>query len=151
MLDYLREAVVRKIDGMTEVDLRSSRLPSGWAPLELVQHLVYMERRWIQWGFAGEQVADPWGDDDPSKGRWQVPAGERTEDLIGRLRAIGERTRAIVEGAELNALARTGGRFPEGTTPPALSWILVHLVQEYARHAGQLDVVRELADGHVGE
>jgi len=150
-LEYLRSTVLRKIAGMNEADLRSSRLPSGWAPLELVQHLVYMERRWIQWGFAGEEVPDPWWDDDPAKGRWQVPADERTADVIARLEAVGQRTRVLVDGTQLTDRARTGGRFAEGASVPTLGWILFHLLQEYARHVGQLDIVRELTDGEVGE
>jgi hypothetical protein len=51
----------------------------------------------------------------------------------------------------LSQRARTGGRFPTGTEPPTLGWILLHVLQEYARHVGQLDVVRELIDGTVGE
>jgi len=150
-LDYLRSTALRKIAGMDEADLRSSRLPSGWAPLELVQHLAYMERRWIEWGFAGEEVADPWGDDDPARGRWQVPSQERTADVVARLEAVGQRTRTLVAGAQLTDRARTGGRFAEGSVAPTLGWILFHLLQEYARHVGQLDIVRELTDGEVGE
>ncbi len=150
-LDYLRDTVVRKINGMSEADLRSSRLPSGWAPLELVWHLSFMERRWIQWGFAGEAVPDPWGDDDPTRGRWQVPAEERTEDVLARLEATGRRTRELLRDAQLTDRARTGGRFSDGTAVPTLGWILFHLLQEYARHVGQLDIVRELTDGEVGE
>jgi hypothetical protein len=150
-LDFLRDAVLRKITGLSEAELRSSRLPSGWAPLELVQHLAYMERRWVQWGFAGEAVDDPWGDDDPTKGRWQVPAGECTEDVVARLRVTGQRTQALLAGAELSDQARLGGRFSDPTSAPTLGWILLHLLQEYARHVGQLDIVRELVDGEVGE
>ena len=54
-LDYYRSAVIRKIDGLPGEDLRTSRVPSGWTPLELIKHLVYMEKRWFQWGFAAER------------------------------------------------------------------------------------------------
>ncbi len=150
-LDFYRDTAVRKVAGMTEADLRGSRLPSGWTPLELVQHLACMERRWTQWGFAGEQVPDPWADDDPATGRWRVEEDEGVDELVARLRGVGDRTRALVRQSDLTDLAKTGGRFPEGSEPPRLGWILLHVLQEYARHVGHLDVVRELADGVVGE
>ncbi|MHB1473276.1 MAG: mycothiol transferase, partial [Dermatophilaceae bacterium] len=61
------------------------------------------------------------------------------------------RTRQIVEAAELTDVAAVGGRFAAGTNPPSLLWILFHVLQEYARHTGHIDIVRELADGAVGE
>jgi uncharacterized damage-inducible protein DinB len=150
-LDYYRDVIRRKVDGLPEADLRSSRLPSGWTPLELVWHLVFMERRWLQWGFAGEDVPDPWGDDDPATGRWHVEAGRATGEVMAALGQVGERTRDIVGTAPLETRARTGGRFPVDSLPPTLGWILLHVLQEYARHAGHLDTARELIDGAVGE
>jgi hypothetical protein len=149
-LDYYRSAISRKVHGLRQADLRGTRLPSGWSPLELVKHLVYMERRWLEWGFSGRPVEDPWGDRGPD-GRWAVDADESVADLIARLHAGGERTRQIVEAASLRDPAATGGRFGGDEPPPTLGWILFHVLQEYARHAGHLDVVRELIDGSVGE
>lgn len=149
-LDYYRSVVARKVDGLSEADLRSTRLPSGWTPLELVKHLVYMERRWLEWGFLGAPVEDPWGDRGPDD-RWAVAADESPADLLARLHAGGERTRRIVEAASLPDLAAAGGRFGEDEPPRTLAWILFHVLQEYARHAGHLDIVRELIDGSVGE
>jgi hypothetical protein len=150
-LDFYRDVVRRKVDGLSESDLRRPGLPSGWTPLEMVWHLVFMERRWLQWGFAGEDVPDPWGDNDPTAGRWHVDAGRTTGEVMAALSRVGERTRAIVGTAPLETRARTGGRFPAHSPPPALGWILLHVLQEYARHAGHLDVARELIDGAVGE
>ncbi len=148
-LDYYRSVVARKVDGLSEADLRDSRLPSGWSPIELVKHLVYMERRWLEWGFLGAQVEEPWG--DRAGGRWSVREEESAAELISRLRAGGERTRRIVEAASLTDVAATGGRFQAEDDQPTLAWILFHVLQEYARHAGHLDIVRELIDGSVGE
>jgi hypothetical protein len=49
-LDYYRSVIIRNIGGLTDAELRASRLPSGWTPLELLKHLAYMERRWLCWG-----------------------------------------------------------------------------------------------------
>lgn len=60
-------------------------------------------------------------------------------------------SRRAVADVPLGRRAPTGGRFATEADAPTLGWILFHLLQEYARHAGRLDVVRELADGTVGE
>jgi Protein of unknown function (DUF664) len=149
-LDHYRSVIARKLDGLSEADLRTSRLPSGWSPLELLKHLVFMERRWLVWGFAAEQLPEPWGDDDHA-GRWRVGPGETATDLLAAMRAGGARTRAIAVRAALEDISAAGGRFTEAEPRPTLGWILVHVLQEYARHAGHLDIVREIADGAVGE
>ena len=69
-LDYFRGSVVAKIEALAEDDLRRSRLPSGWTPLELLKHLRYVELRWIEWGFEGRDVGEPWGDRRDE--RWYV-------------------------------------------------------------------------------
>ena len=148
-LDFYRSTVEAKLDGLGMGDLRGSMLPSGWTPLELVQHLVYMERRWLRWGFRAEPVDAPWGDAG-TDGRWQVDAAETVESLLAALHEGGRQTRRIVEEAHLEDVAATGGRF-DVTQAPTLGWILFHVLQEYARHAGHLDIVRELIDGRVGE
>lgn len=147
-LDAYRDAVLRKIDGLDEAALRASQVPSGWAPLELVNHLAYMERRWLEWGFAGRPVDQPWGDADEAD-RWLLAETDTVASVRQRFTDRCERSRRITAGAELTQLAATGGRFD--SDPPALSWILLHMLQEYARHLGHLDISRELADGTVGE
>ncbi|PSL04770.1 uncharacterized protein DUF664 [Haloactinopolyspora alba] len=91
-LDRYRGTIARKLDGLTETELRTSRLPSGWTPLQLVNHLVHMERRWLRWGFAAEPVDEPWGDGDEHD-RWTVPATATAHDLVAALHtggAVGE-------------------------------------------------------------
>jgi uncharacterized damage-inducible protein DinB len=150
-LDFYRETVARKLAGLSDAELRTSRLPSGWSPLELLKHLVFMERRWLRWGFAAEPFEQPFADsagiDD---GPWRLDASDTLDDLMAALRAGGERAREIVAG-DLAAKAALGGRFGTEGEQPTLNWILFHVLQEYARHVGQLDIARELADGATGE
>ncbi|MFE0461332.1 DinB family protein [Kitasatospora sp. NPDC058965] len=150
-LDYYRSAVRAKIEGLSDEQARVALVPSGWSALELLKHLVYMEQRWLRWGFPAEQVPAPWGDRGPD-GRWLVGPDERAADLLAALDAGGAHTRTVVTGTALTTVAAPGGRFPDDGTPrPTLGWILFHVLQEYARHAGHLDIVRELTDGLTGE
>jgi Protein of unknown function (DUF664) len=151
-LDAYRDAVLRKLEGVPEEELRRSPLPSGWTPLELLKHLTFVERRWLCWGFLAEPVEDPWGDSggDP-QGRWLVRDDEPLELLAARFRDQCRRSREVTAGAALTDRARVGGRFRTPDEAPTLGWILLHLLQEHARHLGHLDVVRELTDGALGE
>jgi len=94
-LDFYRAIVAAKVDGLSDAELRTSRLPSGWTPIELLKHLVYMERRWLAWGFLAEPVPDPWGDADADD-RWVVAEDETVGGLVAAMLAGGERTRSIV-------------------------------------------------------
>lgn len=151
-LDYYRSAVTRKIQGLDEEELRTSRLPSGWSPLQLLRHLVSMERRWLVWGFLAEPMPDAFGDHD-AEGRWQVLPGDTAAGLLAALHEGGDRTRDIAHRSAMTDVAQVGGRFQEGDVqpPPTLAWILCYVVQEYARHCGHLDIACELADGSTGE
>jgi uncharacterized damage-inducible protein DinB len=152
-LDYYRATVLAKLDGLSEEEMRGSRLPSGWSPLELLWHLAHVERRWLVWGFLGEDVPDPWGDWGGEDGaeRWRVPEGLSVAEVAERFREQCERSRAITGATALTERAPVGGRFADEADAPTMGWILFHLLQEYARHAGHLDIVRELADGTIGE
>ena len=147
-LDYFRSVLVSKVDGLPDGELRASRLPSGWTPIELLKHLTYVELRWLEWGFEGRNVVDPWGDNRDD--RWYVAPGETLDELVTALHAQAARSRAVVEAHDLSEVGQPGDRW-DGDDPPTLERILFHLLQEYARHVGHLDIVRELADGTVGE
>lgn len=147
-LDYFRSRVIERVEELPESELRRSRLTSGWTPLELVKHLTFVEMRWLEWGFEGLSVADPWG--DRRNDRWFIDESETREELLAALNDQGARTRRIIESNDLNALGLPGPRW-DGAASPTLERVLFHLVQEYARHLGHLDVVVELAGGSVGE
>lgn len=149
-LDYYRATIESKLEGLSEPELRTGRLPSGWAPLALLKHLIFMERRWLRWGFSGEPMSEPFGEAD-AQGHWYVDPGESAAELIAALHEGGRRTRLIAEAAELSAPSAVGGRFASAEEAPPLVWVLFHVLQEYARHAGHLDIVRELSDGDTGE
>ena len=147
-LDFFRSRIIAKVEGLSEAERSRSRLPSGWTPLELIKHLTFVELRWLEWGFEGRPVENPWGDrrDD----RWYVSADETTEGLVAALHAQAARSRAIIETNDLTTVGQPGPRW-DGAQPATLERVLFHLLQEYARHLAHLDIVAELADGPVGE
>src|SRR6478735_9720755 len=154
-LDWVREDIAATVLALPDDVRRSSALPSGWTPIELLSHVLHMEQRWFVWGFLGEPVDEPWGDwtvdepwDDELGGRWHVAEDVTAEALAARLAAIGERTQHILRAFPLDAVSSPGGRFADD--PPTLEWICFHVLAEYARHAGQLDVAVEIA-GRTGE
>jgi uncharacterized damage-inducible protein DinB len=147
-LDYFRSRLVAKLGELPAGELRRSRLPSGWTPIELLNHLRYVEMRWLEWGFEGQDIAEPFADhrDD----RWYVADSETIDGLLGQLAAQADRTRAIVRAHDLAEPGQPGERW-EGAAPATLERILFHLLQEYARHVGHLDIVCELAGTPTGE
>jgi uncharacterized damage-inducible protein DinB len=147
-LDYFRSEVRRKTADLDDSDLTASQLPSRWTAAELVSHLVHMEQRWFVWGFLGEQVESPWGDQDAA-GRWTTTTP--LAELLDALDRGGRRTTEILATHPLTKQAASGGRFNGEDPPPNLLGIAFHVLQEYARHTGHLDVVRELIDGTTGE
>jgi uncharacterized damage-inducible protein DinB len=157
-LEWLREDIIEAVLALPAAEQRETRVPSGWSPLELLNHVLHMEQRWFLWGFLGEPVDQPWGDwnvpepwtsadSDQTRpsARWQVPDGVTAEALATRLRAVGERTRAVLLEYPLDTPAAPGGRF--GADPPTLEWICFHVLAEYARHAGHLDISTEILRG----
>jgi uncharacterized damage-inducible protein DinB len=146
-LDWYRETLLRKLDGLSEAQLRTPVGPLGWSPLGLVKHLGWVERRWMRWGFAAEDVVawPPGGDAE------EFGVDEPADRVLAAYDAEVRRSRELAMGAALTDVARLGGRFTEPGQAPPLARILFHLLQEYARHVGHLDIARELLDGVTGE
>ena len=154
-LDWIRAEIAEAVLALDGEARRRTLVPSGWTPIELLSHVLHMEQRWFVWGFLGERVDEPWGDwtveepwtagpsgDAASDARWQVPDHVTAEELSTRLEAVGARTREVLTRHPLDAVSSPGGRFADD--PPSLEWICFHVLTEYARHAGHLDIVVEL-------
>lgn len=142
-LDARRQEVLGQVGAMPYEAMTTSNLPSGWTPLGMLTHLVFMERRWLVYGFKAEPVRDPNGDRGPSR-RFKVPNGWGYVELSALFAAQAARTRAIVEAADLSDRGALGGWFVTPEEAPTLGWILLHVLGEYVQHAGHLDVVAEL-------
>src|SRR6201997_524937 len=135
-LGYFRSQLVSKLEALPGAELRRSRLPSGWTPIELLKHLTYVELRWLEWGFEGRDVADPWGDN--RDGRWHVAPDETLDSLLAALQAQAARSERVIAGHDLQETGQPGERW-DGAPPATLERVLFHLLQEYARHLGHMD------------
>lgn len=147
-LGFFRSRLAAKLRELPEGELRRSRLPSGWTPLELLKHLTFVEMRWLEWGFEGRSVPDAWG--DQRDGRWHVTPEESLGDLLAALDAQARRSGAVIAAHDLDEAGQPGERW-DGAPPATLERVLFHLLQEYARHLGHLDIVCELAGAPAGE
>ncbi|MEU8495040.1 acetyltransferase [Pseudonocardia alni] len=147
-VDFYRDRVLARYAALPVADRTTGRLPSGWSPAELLHHLSCMERRWLEWGFVDADLPDPWA--DHVDGRWALPPGVGADDVVAALSAQGLRTREIAESVGPGAAGLPSGRWA-GAPPATIERTLLHVVQEYARHLGHLDVVVELATGSTGE
>jgi len=139
-----RELVAWKVGGASDAVLRSVATPSGLTAHGLVRHLTNVERSWLRQVFADESdLVFDWTDEDPD-GELHVPEGVPMAELLAAYAVEAERCDEVITSAEsLDALSARGER--------SLRWILLHLVEETARHLGHLDLLREQADGAVGE
>jgi uncharacterized damage-inducible protein DinB len=144
LLAYLnrnRDAVVAKCAGLTEDQLRTPGVASGTNLLGLVHHLTGVERHWFRLVFGGEDLAC-----DKSM---EVPAGLTSDEVIAAYRVAcaesDEIARACADLSELSAIPNPG----EEQRDPLRS-IVVHMIEETARHAGHADILREQIDGVTG-
>jgi uncharacterized damage-inducible protein DinB len=140
-LDYLREALIAKTAGVPDDQLRAPGVASGTSLAGLVKHLTAVELNWFVWSYAGQDV--PLADDEAP-----TTAEESGADLIAAYRAAVVRCNEIIEACD--DLDRPGPRSLREAAPPSLRWVLVHMIEETARHAGHADILREQIDGAVG-
>ncbi|WP_406473877.1 DinB family protein [Streptomyces sp. NBC_01615] len=139
-----RDAVLWKLDGLDDEQVRRVMTPSGTSLLGLVKHLASVEYSWFCSTFGREVEPlwfDPFAGEDMSAGPGETTA--RIVEFYGRARAAADRT---ISELSLDDL----GTSWSGTTV-SLRWVLIHMVEETARHAGHMDIVRELIDGGTGD
>jgi hypothetical protein len=155
LLGYLqaqRVAVLAVVDGLDERSLRRSVVPSGWTCLGLLEHLGHAERFWAQAVLAGEVSALPWTDDP--EGEWDPGAAlvsdHETADVVAFYRDQCARTDTIVAGLDLDDRPPGVQRVDLPARVADVREVILHLIEETARHAGHLDIARELLDGRIG-
>ena len=145
-LDYHRETLPWKCDGLTDEQLKTcSTPPSNLSLLGLVRHMAEVERGWFR-DFAGDDTTALYcTEDEPDADFDAIETADAAADLA-TLRAEVAACRALIASHDLDE-SRTDSR---GRTI-SLRWIYVHMIEEYARHNGHADLLRESIDGATGD
>lgn len=148
-----RRHVLAAVDGLSDEQLRRSVLPSGWNAVGLVRHLTLgLERYWFGTVMGGAPL-DYWpagqGPDDGAAD-WRVGDEESPAEVLEEYRRATEASDAVIAGLDLSAPpALPEAWWPDaGLSFPDLRSVVVHVLVDTATHAGHLDAVRELIDGH---
>jgi hypothetical protein len=139
LLQYERDSLIRKVAGIDDSAARQSPVETGTSLFWLIKHSAWAELTWVPDRFAGQDL-QMWV--DRSRGVQTLSAA------VDFYRAVWREvdTLAFGEAADLEALCRNS----DTDEPVNLRWVLAHLVEETARHAGHADILRELLDGETG-
>lgn len=150
-LQTAREALLWKLDGLSEYDLRRPMVTTGTNLLGLIKHVASVEL-----GYLGDTFGRPsdeplpWFEDDaePNADMW-VTAGESREMIVGLYHRVWAHSDATIDALALDATGQVPW-WPNQHSEVTLHRILVHMIAETNRHAGHADIIRELVDGAVG-
>jgi uncharacterized damage-inducible protein DinB len=155
-LDWQRATLGWKCSGLDAAGLRATTAASAMTLGGILKHMAMVENSWFSRFFHGREDAPPWDAVDRKADRdWDWPTAN--EDSPGELFALWKRTveqsradvaQVLDSGGGLGQLARR--TWPDGRSPN-LRWILCHMIEEYARHNGHADLLRESVDGATGE
>ncbi len=155
-LDYQRATLAWKCSGLDAAGLRATTAASTMTLGGILKHMALVEHGWFSRSLHGRDYAPPWDavdwEADPDW-EWRTAAEDSPEELFALWRRAVDQSRAEVAQvlASDDGLARPAKRtWPDGRAP-SLRWILCHMIEEYARHNGHADLLRESVDGETGE
>jgi len=145
-LDFHRQTLRWKVGGLTpELAATASVDPSGLSLLGLVRHLTDCERWWFRVVGAGQVTLDELFSREGEDLLEATPGG--AIDDLARFEEEVAAADAVLDGADLDAEVSR----PSGSGTYSLRWVLIHMVEEYARHNGHADLIRERIDGSTGD
>jgi uncharacterized damage-inducible protein DinB len=152
-LDFHRITLERKCSGLSPEQLRQRAVPpSSLSLLGLVRHMAEVERNWFKRRFAALDAPPLYYGDHDADGDFHPLASETLGEALTALRAEIDFARQVTAGKPADTLAAgvpATQRIPGWQ--PNLRWILVHMIEEYARHCGHADLLRQRIDGAVGD
>jgi uncharacterized damage-inducible protein DinB len=154
-LDYQRATLAWKCSGLDGAGLRTTIAASSMTLGGLLKHMAFVEEHWFSRSLHGNGLGSPWDAVDwnaTPDWEWETAAQDSPEQLRAMWEDATKRSRAMVA----DALASGDlGQLAKYTSPSretrSLRWILVHMIEEYARHNGHADLLRESIDGETGE
>jgi uncharacterized damage-inducible protein DinB len=154
-LDFQRATLAWKTAGLDADGLRATVGASTMTLGGLLKHLALVEDSWFSEHLHGREPRPPWDAVDWDADRdweWRTAGEDSPDELRALWQAAVERSRRdVAEALADGGLERLCARgWPDGTAP-SLRWVLVHMIEEYARHNGHADLLREGVDGETGE
>lgn len=145
MIKVNRDAVLWKLEGITDEQAKQRVVASETTLLGLVRHLQYVERWWVRMVIAGDaDLPVPYTKDDPDAD-WRVTDDDTIEAVVADYN-----DEVAITDAIIGALEDLGATVSARGKDLAIRWILMHLIEEIARHAGHADIIREVIDGETG-
>jgi uncharacterized damage-inducible protein DinB len=148
-LDWYRAVVERKVAGLSLDDASRIMTRSGLSPLGVVKHLAYVERSWFMVRFAAEEDKVHWTDEDPeSDWDFRIEEADTVTSVLEFYRESARASRRITDAASLDDVSASDSPHYGHVS---LRWIVVHMIEETARHTGHLDLMREQIDGRTGD
>jgi len=154
-LDFQRATLAWKCAGVDAAGLQATVGASSMTLGGLLKHMAYVEDHWFSRWLFDHEVSPPWNTVDWDADRdwdWHSAALDSPEELLALWEGSVARSRALVaEGLADGGLDQRARRVPPDGDPPNLRWIVVHMIEEYARHNGHADLLRESLDGATGE
>lgn len=153
-LQFHRDTLLAKVSGLSAEQVRTRATVSSLTLAGLLKHLALVEESWLTKDFLGIDAPEPWGSVDFTiDPEWEFRTALEDDPawLVARYREAWGRVDAIVADAELDALSAAEVRIDDHRERVSLRWILVHLIEETARHNGHADLLREAIDGATGE
>jgi hypothetical protein len=149
-LEYQRACVLSIVEGLAEEAWHRSVVPSGWTPAGMVQHLGDAERHWFQRVVTGTETELPWDEGRPAYDPEAAFICDRpAAQVIGYYRQQCARSDAVLAITPLSAAPKGRHGDPAMDEPADVRWIVLHMIEETACHAGHLDIARELLDGRT--
>jgi uncharacterized damage-inducible protein DinB len=149
-LDYHRLTLLHKCAGLTGAQLKERSVPpSSLSLLGLVRHMTEVERWWFRRTAGREEVSGPYSTDDWRDADFDDLKGADAAACLQAYRDEIEAAQQAVEGLSLDDTVESRGHHPERVRD--LRWIYLHMIEEYARHNGHADLVRECIDGATGD
>ncbi|MBU3864391.1 DinB family protein [Streptomyces sp. 4503] len=146
-LDFHRATLALKCEGLDDKQLReASAPPSELTLLGLVRHMAEVERSWFRRVFADEDTPPIWYSDQDPDGDFHIADGDTAQSAFAIWRDEITKAREAAAGHSLDEVVTRPGRGDYN-----LRWIYVHMIEEYARHNGHADLIRERIDGVTGE
>jgi uncharacterized damage-inducible protein DinB len=149
-LDFHRATLLRKCSGLTAEQLRlRSVQPSGLSLLGIVRHMTDVERWWFRIHATNRDMPFRYCTDDNPDGDFDPPGDADAEADLAAFREEIEQVRAELRGKSLDEQVPSHGHHPERVRD--IRWIYLHMIEEYARHNGHADLLRERIDGVTGD